>query len=154
MDKIPKRTKLARPYRVLLDRFEGVLVFPLKNPSHYQVIALLLSIYFLFLGSTVSKIVMLIVILVLDWYDGAAARKFGLANREGWMIDVAVDRVSEMFMFIPLIGTPLGQIAFGMAVLNILLAVYSIKSGRHILLALRFFYLVVLVISLITKWRI
>lgn len=146
MDKIPKRTKLAGAYRSILDKYEGSLIFPFKNPSYYQVIGLLLSIVFLFLTSSVSKIIVLLFILFLDWFDGAAARKFGYTGKTGWMIDVVIDRISEGFIFISEIFNPIGRVFFLLYILNIFLSFYAVKTGKHYLIPIRFLYLILLIV--------
>jgi phosphatidylglycerophosphate synthase len=91
-------------------------------------------------------ITLLIIILLSDWMDGAVARRYKLTSREGWMIDVTVDRISEFLIFVAYLGTLVGNIFFAMYLFNIMTSYYSVKSGKHFLLATRFFYLVYLII--------
>ncbi len=145
MDTIPERTQLAKMYRKVLDKYEGSLMLPFKNPSHYQVIGLVLSIVFLFSSNPLIKALLIIIVLVLDWLDGAAARKFGLTGKAGWMTDVAIDRMSEGLLLMSEIFNPLGRIFLSLFILNILLSFYSIRSGKHYSLPLRPFYLIILI---------
>ena len=149
MDTIPQRSHLAKFYRGILAALEGSLIFPFRKPEYYQVVGLLLSVSLLFIDSTVLKIVLVTTILILDWYDGAAARKFGVATRAGWMSDVAIDRMSEGFIFIAEIGNPMGKVLFFLFIVNIFLSFHAIGSKTSYLLAIRFFYLVVLIASLL-----
>lgn len=144
MDQIPKRTGLANIYRSVLDKWEKYLIFPLKNPSYYQVIGLVLSVAYLFTSTLVIQSVIVGVVLILDWMDGAVARKYNLVGREGWMIDVFVDRLSEGFIFVALLFTPIGIVFFTLYILNILLSMYSVRSGKHLILPLRFAWLLIL----------
>ena len=144
MDQIPKRTGIANIYRSVLDKWEKYLIFPLKNPSYYQVIGLVLSVAYLFTSTLVIQSVIVGVILILDWMDGAVARKYNLVGREGWMIDVFVDRLSEGFIFAALLFTPIAVVFFAIYILNILLSMYSVKSGKHLILPLRFVWLLIL----------
>lgn len=149
MDTIPQRSHLAKFYRSILTAFEGSLIFPFNKPEYYQVLGLVLSISLLFTHSAIVKIVLVVSVLILDWYDGAAARKFGVATRAGWMSDVAIDRMSEAFIFIAEIANPLGKVFFFLFIINVFLSFHAIKSKTSYLLAIRFFYLVVLVASLL-----
>ena len=145
MDQIPKRTGLAMIYRSVLNKWEKYLIFPSKNPSHYQVVGLLLSIGYLFTTNLIIQIGLVAIILTLDWMDGAVARKYNLVGREGWMIDVFVDRLSEGFIFAAHLFTPLGTTFFLLYIINIFLSMYSVRSGKHILLPIRFIWLLVLI---------
>lgn len=145
MDQIPKRTGLAMIYRSVLNKWEKYLIFPSKNPSNYQVVGLLLSVGYLFTTNLIIQIVLVAVILILDWMDGAVARKYNLVGREGWMIDVFVDRLSEGFIFAVHLFTPLGTAFFVLYIINIFLSMYSVRSGKHLLLPLRFVWLLILV---------
>jgi phosphatidylglycerophosphate synthase len=146
MDRIPQRSKLAKIYRYFLDKYEPKLVFPVKDPNFYQVLSVLLSAIFLFKPQPIVGITLLIIILLSDWMDGAVARRYKLTSREGWMIDVTVDRISEFLIFVAYLGTLVGNIFFAMYLFNIMTSYYSVKSGKHFLLATRFFYLVYLII--------
>lgn len=152
MDKIPKRSKLAKIYRDVLDKYENRLVFPVKDPNFYQFISIFLSTVFLFKPGIVLGIVLLTIILISDWMDGAVARKYGLTSREGWMIDVVIDRLSEALIFVGYLGTVVGKIFFGAYLLNIVLSFYAVRTGKHLLIATRFFYLIYLLVVLIIKY--
>ena len=117
---------------------------PKINPSVYQVVALFLSFLFLSLDGKVSKVVLLLIILLMDWWDGATARRYGLANEMGYMIDVVVDRLSEMIIFFPVFGGVTATVWFTLALLNILFSFVSYRTGRHVAMPLRFLYLFVL----------
>lgn len=148
MGTIPTRSKLAGIYRKILSTWEKGLVLPIRNPSFYQVVAIFLSILLMFLGYKPVVVVLVFLILLSDWFDGAVARSQGVASLKGWMIDVVVDRISEGFMFIPLLDTFVGKLFFFSYLVNIGFSFYSVKTGKHILLPLRFVYLVYLIVSL------
>lgn len=144
MDTIPKRQSIAGPYRKVLSFLEEKFSLPEINPSWFQMVGLFMSVYYLFLVSIPWKIAFISIILFLDWLDGAAARQQKKASMEGWMIDVAVDRFSEGFIFFAEIGTQIGMLFFILWIVNVVLSLYSVKTGKHIMLALRFFYIFVL----------
>ena len=148
---VPKRQALtgALIYRKVLDFFEKKIRTPKINPSWMQVIAIFLSIYYLFLSSDIVKIFFIIIVLITDWLDGAIARQQKKASFKGWMIDVLVDRLSEGFIFWAEISTSFGFIFFLLWILNIILSIYSVKTKKHILLALRFLFIFVLIFRLL-----
>ena len=151
MDKIPKRSQLAQLYRQPLHRLEELMPFLIKDPNYYQVIGLVFSFFFLFTKSNIHQIILISLILIFDWFDGATARKYNLTSKKGYLIDVVVDRISEGLIFSAILNSIVGKIFFSLYLLNNLLSFYSIKSGKHNIIALRFFYLVFLIINIFWK---
>jgi hypothetical protein len=84
-------------------------------------------------------------VLVADWLDGATARRYHKCCRAGYMTDVVTDRVSERFVFWSIVSTPLGQVFFLLWLANLILAYYSMRSNKHTSLPLRFAYLIILI---------
>jgi phosphatidylglycerophosphate synthase len=149
MDTIPKRSIAAAPYRHVLQLLEKYLIFPVKNPDFYTVLAVLLSIPFLFVQSIPVRFFLLICILLLDWLDGAAARKFKGVSKTGYVVDTVFDKISDGLVVVSVLGTGYGKILFFLYLINNLMTFYSIKTGKHYIMAIRFFYLVILIIQLI-----
>lgn len=141
MGKLPERLKLASWYRSVYQKLEPKMWVPKVNPSVYQVIAILLSFIFLVSRESGIRFLLAFVIICLDWWDGATARRYGLAGEEGYMIDVVVDRLSELVMFFPLYGGVPGIIWFVLSLVNLIMSFVSYKTGRHAILPLRFAYL-------------
>lgn len=141
MDKLPERLKIASWYRGIYQRLEKKLWLPRVNPSVYQVIAILLSFAFLLIEGKWTKFLLVLLIILLDWLDGATARRYGLSGEMGYMIDVVVDRFSELIMFYPVNGGALASIWFSLALFNLALSFLSYKTGKHAILPLRFVYL-------------
>ena len=146
MDTIPARPPVAGPYRLLLTSLEKRIWLPDINPSFYHASGLGLSIVYLYATTPATKSVLLAAILILDWVDGATARRFRGGSRPGYFIDTLTDRVSEGFIFAAEAQSMLGQAFFLLWLLNCALTYYSIRSNRHTLLPLRFVYLIVLVV--------
>jgi len=92
----------------------------------------------------VTRLIIVTVVLISDWLDGATARSQKITSKEGWMIDVAVDRVSEGFIFAIHLDTYIGKVFFALYVLNTILSMYSISSKKHLILPLRFMWLIYL----------
>jgi len=145
MDIIPGRRAVASPYRALLSLFEDRLCLPDLNPSYYHLLGLALSVLYLYARTPGLKILLIVVVLLADWFDGATARRYHRVRRAGYITDVVTDRASEAFLFAAEAGTILGQIFFLLWMINALLAFYSVYSNKHTSLPLRFVYLAALV---------
>jgi phosphatidylglycerophosphate synthase len=148
MDDIPRRPGVATPYRTLLSSLEKRVALPNVNPSYYHVLALGLSVLYLYALTPAQKIWLIAVILIADWLDGATARRHKRGSRAGYLIDLLTDRTSEAFIFTAEAGTLLGQISFLLWLVNVALAFYSVRSNKHAALPLRFAFLVILLIQL------
>jgi len=147
MDKVPQRNQLAQIYRKPLRQLEKAMPLYIKNPNVYQLLGLLFSVSFLFVETNNQQIILISLILFLDWLDGATARKYSLISKKGYLIDVVVDRLSEGLIFASLLGSLTGRVFFAFYLLNNIFVFYSLKSSRHTIIALRFFYLVFLIIE-------
>lgn len=150
MDTIPKRNIIASPFRSLLERFEKYLVFPFKNPNVYTLCAVLLSILFLLISNITIRLILLTIILLLDWMDGVAARKLKSVSKSGYLTDATFDRISEGIITASILGTWYGDILFFLYIINIILVFYSVKKGTSYLIAVRFFYLIILFVQFIS----
>ncbi len=141
MGKLPDRLKIASWYRGLYQKMEPLVWLPKINPSFYQVIAIILSFTFLMSVSKELRFFMLLLIVLLDWLDGATARRYGLSGDEGYMIDVFIDRFSELIIFFPINGGSLPIVCFALALINLGLSFISYKTEKHTILPLRFAFL-------------
>lgn len=144
MDNIPKRTKIT-VYRQYLEPLEKYLWLPIKNPDIYSLVGVVFSLSFFFIHNTLLLIVFIVIILFVDWLDGATARRYNLSSREGYIIDTVADRVSEACMFLPIFFSLLGSIFFFFYLVNLFLSCYALQFGKHYVLPLRFLYLLILV---------
>lgn len=148
MDDIPRRPRVAAPYRTVLAALEKRIALPHINPAYYHVLGLGLSVLYLYAQTPIQKIWLIVLILLADWLDGATARQHKRGSRMGYFVDVLTDRVSEAFIFVAASGTWWGQIGFLLWMVNVALAFYSVRSNHHTALPLRFAFLLVLVIQL------
>jgi phosphatidylglycerophosphate synthase len=148
MDIIPSRRNVASPYRTVLSVLEKQVPLPNINPAYYHTLALVLSILYLYAHTPAQKIVIVGIVLVADWLDGATARRYKRESRAGYIIDVVTDRASEAFIFAAESETPLGQAFFLLWIINSTLAFYSIQTKTHTALPLRFAYLIALIAQL------
>jgi phosphatidylglycerophosphate synthase len=147
MDNIPQRRTVALPYRSLLAYVEKRIYLPNITPSYYHVFGLIASVLFLYIQATWVKVLVLALILVADWADGATARRYNRCSRSGYLLDVVTDRASEGLIFAAGAGTVAGQVFYALWLVNLGLAYYSVRSGRHSSLPLRFVYMLVLIVQ-------
>ena len=146
MDTLPRRPLIASPYRALLTALENRMVLPHIRPSYYHLLAILLSVLFLYAQTPWQKIVLVGVVLIADWLDGATAKRYGEMQKAGYVIDIVTDRVSEAFLFSAEAQTLLGQVFFLLWLVNCALTFYSLRSNKHTSLPLRFACLIVLIL--------
>jgi phosphatidylglycerophosphate synthase len=144
MGNIPHRRAVARPYRAVLSYLENHIYLPDISPSYYHVFALAGSVLMLYLHATWVEVLVLALILVSDWADGATARRYNKCRRAGYMTDVITDRASEGLIFASGAGTTLGQVFYVLWLINLALAYYSIRTNHHTSLPLRFAYMILL----------
>ena len=147
MDKVPQRRAIALPYRSVLAFIEKRVYLPNIRPSYYNVFGLVASIAFLYVRATRFRVVVLVLILIADWADGATARRYNRSSRSGYMIDVVTDRASEGLIFAAAADTTVGQVFCVLWLVNIGLAYYSTRTGHHTSLPLRFVYMLILIFS-------
>ena len=127
------------------DRLLGRLPFLSElSPNLISGLGLLLSFavyYFLSREMMGASILTLSAALFLDVMDGVIARAQGKASEEGWVVDVAVDRVSEA-----LISLALSRLVVLVVAFNVALSLYSHMSKRHLILPVRQALLLALVV--------
>jgi phosphatidylglycerophosphate synthase len=145
MDSIPDRPRVASAHRTLLSLLEKWVVLPDINPAYYHTLAVLLSVLFLYAQTVLQKALIIGVVLLSDWLDGATARRYRQVQRSGYVTDVVTDRMSEAFIFFAEIETVLGQVFFLLWMINSVLTFYSVYSSKHLSLPLRFSYMIVLI---------
>jgi len=119
---------------------------PKIHPDIVSALSVLMSVAFLFRDDLGFQIIVLLVVLLLDIFDGAIAKKYQFRKspeeeQQGWMVDVTLDRVSEgiiaIAFFVPL---------FPLFMLNTFLSLWSFRKKIHIILPLRqllFLYLLI-----------
>ncbi|MBL7168888.1 CDP-alcohol phosphatidyltransferase family protein [Candidatus Bathyarchaeota archaeon] len=132
----PERLGPAAAVKRWFDRLLGRLPFLAElNPDQLSGLGLLLSLavyYFLSREMIGASILVLFAALFLDVLDGVVARAQGKASEEGWVVDIAVDRVSEA-----LISLALSRLVVLAVVFNVALSLYSYMSRRHLIIPIR-----------------
>jgi phosphatidylglycerophosphate synthase len=126
--------------RKYTDRLGFMLPLPGIDPNILSGLSILTSM--LFLLSTIFSMhlafIFLLTTLVLDWFDGLVAKKYGSTSEEGYVVDIASDRFSEGLIFVsPAFFFPW----FLFFVINCILAMFSVARKRHIIIPLRHAFL-------------
>jgi phosphatidylglycerophosphate synthase len=129
----------------VLSVLEKQVFLPDLSPSYYHTYAIVASILFIYAQAPWLKILILSLVLLSDWLDGATARRYHNCCRAGYMTDVVTDRVSEGLIFWSIVSTTLGQVFFLLWLANLILAFYSVHSNKHTALPVRFAYLIILI---------
>jgi hypothetical protein len=89
----------------------------------------------------VASIIAIFFVLLLDVLDGIVARAKGqTSSREGWMVDVSVDRISEA-----IICLALSRVFILLTILNMGLALLSCHYKKHAIIPLRQITLLILI---------
>lgn len=139
---IPTRPNFILRFRNLADGLLIKLPLPRINPSIISVLSIFISLLFVIFWPVGwwLGVIFLSLTLFFDWLDGAVAKKFEMQSRRGWLIDVFCDRLSEVIIFLPFFN-----LWFYLVIFNILLSIFSFSSKRHLILPLRFAFLLYLI---------
>lgn len=81
----------------------------------------------------VASIIAIFLVLLLDALDGIVARAKGqTSSKDGWMVDVSVDRISEA-----IICLALSRVFILLSIINMGLALLSCHYEKHAIIPLR-----------------
>ncbi|MEM5860905.1 MAG: CDP-alcohol phosphatidyltransferase family protein [Candidatus Aenigmatarchaeota archaeon] len=118
--------------------FSG-LYLPKVNPNLISSFTVILSIIFVLIFNFHRFIaaILLIIILILDALDGEIARRYKINNKEGYIVDVTCDRLSEALIFFPFFSP-----WFFLFTLNLFLTILSFNKKIHAILPLRHLFLI------------
>ncbi len=148
MDSLPKRSIVASPYRFVLSKGEKYLWFPFTNPDVYTITSVILSAGFLCITHLPSRVLLINVIFLFDLIFGAAPPRFKCPTKKRYIVDVTFDRISDGIITASIVGTIYGNVLFALYLLNNILSLMAIRTNKSYLLAIRFFYLVILVVQI------
>lgn len=132
-------------FREKLDRVGASLPLPNINPNKISGCSIIVSMFFVMLLrlEVLLSLAFLVIVLILDWMDGAIAKKYSRTSEGGYFVDVMSDRLSEgiifSFFFFPW---------FFLFSLNCLLSLASVAIKKHFILPLRHIFLVLYAIML------
>lgn len=137
MDSVPARPGVAAGYRAVLLALERWIPVPRINPSWWSLLGLVGSMVCLYASTPFQKPALVFGVLLTDWWDGATARRHGTTSREGYIVDVVVDRFSEAFIFLADVEHAAERVFFLLWMVNMVLTLRSARTGKHRVLPLR-----------------
>lgn len=120
----------------------GIILYDVyKEPSNYQIMEIALSVVYLFLHSVAFKFCIMLSILGIDVSGRLVQYKFNGKSKDYEKNDLAVDRITELFIFSGELSNPIGKLFFFMAILNTVLSYYKVETGRRLTVDLKLLYL-------------
>lgn len=143
----PKKLKLIALFRKKMDAITDRVPWPNIHPNYISGSEIILALIFVLSFDEHNSVKMWIALGVLilgnifDAVDGSIARKYHYDLEKGWIVDVVVDRITELIIFI-LFPWPWLAIWFA----NLLYTIIGYRYGYHTMLALRIPFLIYFVI--------
>ncbi len=137
-------------FREKFNKFFSLLVVPLEKlrikPNHLTILSLLLSFflfYFLINANFFYALIFILIISLLDAFDGALARRTNQQNDFGAYLDTIVDRYVEFLILFSLFFVNLPEVflpvyiwialsIFGSLITTYSKAAYSEKTGNNL----------------------
>lgn len=136
------KSEHVKRVRAIIDSVGLQLPLPKVNPSPVSAPSVVTSLAFVLVlkHSPVLALLLVVVTLLLDWFDGLIAKKYELCSREGYLVDLIADRISEAILFIPYLMP-----WFCLFILNSILTLFGIAKRKQIILPLRAAFIVAFV---------
>jgi len=81
------KSKCVKRLRAIIDPVGLRLPLPRINPSLVSALSVVTSLAFLLVlrHSPAAALALVVITLLLDWFDGLIAKKYGLCSREGYL---------------------------------------------------------------------
>ena len=136
------KSEYVKRLRAITDSIPLQLPLPRVNPSLVSALSIVTSLAFILVlkHSPVVAWSLVVITLLLDWLDGLIAKKYELCSREGYLVDLIADRISEAILFIPYLVP-----WFCLFILNSILTLFGIAKRKQIILPLRAAFIVAFV---------
>jgi phosphatidylglycerophosphate synthase len=136
------KSEYVKKLRAITDSIPLQLPLPRVNPSLVSALSIVTSLAFILVlkYSPVVAWSLVVITLLLDWLDGLIAKKYELCSREGYLVDLIADRISEAILFIPYLVP-----WFCLFILNSILTLFGIAKRKQIILPLRAAFIVAFV---------
>jgi len=140
------KSEYVKKFRAIIDPVGLHLPLPRINPSLVSALSVVTSLAFVLVlkRSPAAALSLAVITLLLDWFDGLIAKKYEMCSREGYLVDLAADRVSEAILFIPYFFP-----WFYLFIVNSALTVFGIARHKHIILPLRAAFIMALFVQLV-----
>ena len=136
MDTLFKKIKLKRIGEILYNIY--------KEPENYQIVEILLSIAYLFIYRTVFKFSLVLSIFGFDLTGRLVQRKFNGDSEDHDKNRMAVDRITELFIFSGELSSTIGKLFFFLALLNTVLTYHKIETDKSFVVNLKLLFLILL----------
>ena len=132
----------VRELRAIVDPIALQLPLPRIDPNLVSALSVVTSLGFLLAWnhSRALALLLLLITVSLDWCPGLIAKKYELCSREGYLVDLIADRISEAILFIPYLMP-----WFCLFILNSILTLFGIAKRKQIILPLRAAFIVAFV---------
>ena len=128
-----KKLPLIKQWRELNELWIQKIPWPNMNPNIITILQIIPSLIIAFYFRNLILVFwMLALVLFLDLADGAVAKKHKRTSKQGYLMDLFFDRLSETMIFLPLMNYWLA-----LAVINSLLSMISLKKKVHVSIPLR-----------------
>ncbi len=126
-------------FRKKVDAIGLALPLPNINPNVVSGLSVITSMFFVLSLNLhlLFPLIFLLITILLDWFDGLIAKKFGRVSEEGYFVDIVSDRLSEGIMF-SIFFFPW----FYLFTLNCLLTMKSATGKKHVVLPLRHIFVI------------
>jgi len=136
------KSEYVKKLRAITDSIPLQLPLPRVNPSLVSALSIVTSLAFILVlkHSPVVAWSLVVITLLLDWLDGLIAKKYELCSREGYLVDLIADRISEAILFIPYLMP-----WFCLFILNSILTLFGIAKRKQFILPLRAAFIVAFV---------
>ena len=136
------KSEYVKKLRAIIDSVGLQLPLLRINPSLVSALSIVTSLAFILVlkHSPVVAWSLVVITLLLDWLDGLIAKKYELCSREGYLVDLIADRISEAILFIPYLMP-----WFCLFILNSILTLFGIAKRKQIILPLRAAFIVAFV---------
>lgn len=150
MDSAPRKTDWVTTLRRPLYSIEKYLPGDI-NPNIWTAAMMLPSVLFIFTPFTTPwNILCIISAMILDWLDGAYARKRKSTSMHGHIVDITFDKLSEVLIITPFIGTWFGVILLVIFLLNLYFTKRIFTTNQHFHLNTRFIVILYLLTNSLT----
>jgi|GEM_PF-4399492 len=127
--------------KIRLKKLSNILHELYKESSNYQIVEILLSVMYLFVSRLAFKITFILSIIGVDLFGELIHKKYKGASKEYEKNNIAVDRITELFIFSAELSHPLGRVFLFLAILNTLLSYHKLNTGKNFILELKLLYL-------------
>jgi phosphatidylglycerophosphate synthase len=135
----PRLIASSRFYKGILNKALSWVPLPKISPNLVSVLSVVsVVIGLIFLNKSAALFFACVVLsMIFDGLDGMIARKHNLTSEGGYIVDVLFDRLSEGIIFVGFM--PWWFALFG---LNVFLTIFSYKKGVHMILPLKFLFII------------